>query len=144
MTTAAQIYRKLEDLSKRHTRLRAKFLEFFEYAGNLATGNSPIKGITFGDRTEDNYFVVTFCGQSFHFCFSLTLDQAGASQGCISCFAVDPFDATKRQLKTAFSYSGTGLADVAAPDDLEDQLSIDSYAGAMYLVCHCLLNGMTK
>lgn len=102
MTTAAQTYRKLEELSKRHARLRVKFLEFFEYAGNLASENSPIKGITFGDRTEDNYFVVTFCGQSFHFCFSLSLDQSGASHGCISCFAVDPFDATKRQLKTAF------------------------------------------
>lgn len=144
MTTAAQMYKKLEDLSKRHVRLRAKFFEFFKLAGDLATDSSPVKGITFDDHIEDNYFIVTFCGQTFHFCFSLTLDETGSSQGCISCFAIDPFDATKRQLKTAFSYSGTGLAYVAAPDDLEDQLSIDSYAGAMYLVCHCLLNGMTK
>lgn len=144
MTTAAQMYKKLEDLSKRHARLREKFLEFFKLARYLATDNYQIKGIAFDDHTEDNYFVVTFCGQPFQFCFSLTLDQAGASHGCISCFAVDPFDATKRQLKTTFLYSGTGIADVPKPDDIEDQISIDSDGGAIYLVCHCLLNGITK
>jgi hypothetical protein len=144
MKTAAQMYKKLEDLSKRHVRLREKFIEFFKNAGYLTTNNSRIKGITFDDHIEDNYFVVTFCDQPFHFCFSLTLDQAGESHGCISCFAVDPFDATKRQLKTLFLFSGNGITDVPKPDDIEDQISIDSDIGAIYLVCHCLLNGMTK
>jgi hypothetical protein len=144
MTTAAQMYKKLGDISKRHVRMREKFFEFFGLAGYLATDNSPIKGITFEDHTEDNHFVVTFCDQLFHFCFSLTLDEAGAPRGCISCFAVDPFDATKRQLKTEFSYSFNGIADVQKPEDIEDPISIDSDVGAIYLVCHCLLNGMAK
>jgi hypothetical protein len=29
-------------------------------------------------------------------------------------------------------------------DQLEPETSIDSDIGAIYLVCHCLLNGMTK
>lgn len=144
MTTADQMYRKLEDLSKRHERLRKKFVEFFELAGYLATDNSPIKGIVFDDHIEDNYFVMNFCGQAFHFWFSMTLDQAGASLGCVSCFAVDPFDSTKRQLKIVFSYSGTGITDIPKPHDIEDQISLDSDVGAIYLVCHCLLIGMTK
>lgn len=144
MTTSAQIYKRLEALSKRYERLRKKFVEFFELAGYLATDNSPIKGIAFDDHIEDNYFVINLCGQAFHFCFSMTLDQTGAAHGCISCFAADPFDATKRQLKTAFSYSGTGITDIPKPDDIEDQISLDSDVGAIYLVCHCLLIGMTK
>lgn len=74
----------------------------------------------------------------------MTLDEAGASNGCISCFSVDPFDATKRQLKTEFSYDGRGITDIPKPDDIEDQISLDSDVGAIYLVCHCLLIGMTK
>lgn len=144
MTTASQVYKKLEDLSKRHGRLRKKFVEFFELTRYLATDQSPIKGIAFDDHIEENYFATNFCGQTFHFCFSVTVDQAGASHGCISCFAVDPFDATKRQLKTAFSYFGTGITDVSKPDDIEDQISLDSDVGAIYLVCHCLLIGMSK
>ncbi len=144
MTTASQMYKKLEDLSKRYERLRKKFFEFFELAGYLATDQSSIKGIVFDDHIERNYFVTNFCGQAFHFCFSMTVDQAGASHGCVSCFAVDPFDATIRQLKTAFSYSGTGITDVSKPDDIEDQISLDSDVGAIYLVCHCLLIGMIK
>jgi hypothetical protein len=138
------MYKKLEDLSKRHERLRKKFVEFFELAGYLATDQSSIKGIVFDNRIEENYFVTNFCGQAFHFCFSMTVDQAGASHGCVSCFAVDPFDATKRQLKTAFSYSGTGITDAPKPDDIEDQISLDSDVGAIYLVCHCLLIAITK
>jgi hypothetical protein len=144
MTTATQMYKKLEELSKRHERLRKRFFDFFELAGYLATANSPIKGITFDSHIENNYFAVNFCGQTFHLCFSVALDQTGVSLGWISCFAIDPFDATKRQLKTEFSYSGTGIADIPKPGDLEDQISIDSDIGAIYLVCHCLLNGMTK
>lgn len=144
MTTASQVYKKLEDISKRHERLRKKFVEFFELTRYLATDQSPIKGIVFDDHIEKNYFVINFCSQTFHFCFSLTVDPAGASHGCISCFAVDPFDATKRQLKTAFSYLGTGITDVPKPDDIEDQISLDSDVGAIYLLCHCLLIGMSK
>ena len=144
MTKAAQMYKKLEDLSRRHERLRKKFFEFFELAQYLGSDKSLIKGIGFDDHIEDNFFVLNFCGQVFHFCFSMTLDAAGASHGCISCFSVDPFDVTKRQLKTEFSYDGTGITDIPKPDDIEDQISLDSDVGAIYLVCHCLLIGMTK
>jgi len=144
MTTASQMYRKLEDLPKRHERLRKKFVEFFELASYLATDQSSIKGIVFDGHIEENYFVTIFCGQAFHFCFSMTVDQAGASHGCVSCFAVDQFDATKRQLKTSFLYFGTGITDVPKPDDIEDQISLDTDVGAIYLVCHCLLIGMSK
>jgi hypothetical protein len=144
MTTAAQMYKKLEDLSKRHERLRKRFVDFFELARYLESGNSSIKGVGFDDHIEDNYFVTNFCGHVFHFCFSMTLGEEGASHGCISCFSVDPFDATKRKLKTEFTYDGTGITDIPKPDDIEDQISLDSDVGAIFLVCHCLLIGMTK
>ncbi len=144
MPTATQIYKRLEDLSQRHDRLRKKFVDFFELAGYLATGSSPIRGITFDGHIENNYFMVTFCGQTFHFSFSLSLDQAGTSRGCVLCFCADPMDATKRKVVTEFSYSGTGVTDVQKPDDIEDQITIDSDVGAVFLVCYCLHNGLTK
>ena len=144
MPTATQIYRRLEELSRRHDRLRKKFVDFFELAGYLATDSSPIRGITFDGHIEENYFTVTFCGQTFHFSFSLSLDQTGASRGYISCFCIDPIDTTKRKLVTEFSYSGAGVTDVQKPDDIEDQITIDSDVGAVFLVCYCLHNGLTK
>lgn len=144
MATATQIYKRLEDLSQRHDRLRKRFVNFFELAGYLATGSSPIRGITFDGHIEENFFRVTFCGQTFHFSFSLSLDQAGASRGCVSCFGADPIDITNRKLVTEFSYSGTGVTDVPKPDDIEDQITIDSDVGAVFLVCYCLHNGLTK
>jgi hypothetical protein len=144
MPTATQIYKRLEDLSQRHDRLRKKFVDFFELAGYLATGSSPIRGITFDNHIEDNFFTVTFCGQSFHFSFSLSLDQTGAARGCVSCFGADPVDVTKRRLVTTFSYTGTGVTDAQKPDDIEDQITIDSDVGAIFLVCYCLHSGFTK
>ena len=144
MQTATQIYKSLEDLSQRHDRLRKKFVNFFELAGYLATGSSPIRGIAFDGHIEDDFFAVTFCGQTFHFSFSISLDQTGASRGCVSCFGADPIDTTKRKLVTSFSYSGTGVTDVQKPDDIEDQIIIDSDVGAVFLVCYCLHNGLTK
>lgn len=144
MPTATQIYKRLEDLSQRHQRLRKKFMDFFELAGYLATGSSPIQGITFDGHLDDNYFNVSFCGHTFQFVFSLSLDETGASRGTVSCFGSDPIDPSKRRLITAFSYLGTGVTDVPKPEDIEDQITLDSDVGAVFLVCYCLHNGLTK
>lgn len=144
MPTATQTYRALEDLSNRYERLRKRFLDFFELASHLLTENSPISGIAFDGHHDENYFNVAFCGQTFQFSYSVFLDQNGASRGAISCFSADQIDPSKRKLVTAFSYSGTGITDIQKPDDIEDQISIDSDAGAAYLVCYCLHKALTK
>lgn len=144
MPTATQIYKDLEDLSLRHDRLRKRFIDFFNLAAYLATGSSPIRGMTLDSHFEENFFTVAFCGRVFRFSFSLSLDQAGSSRGCVSCFCADPIDAGKRTLVTEFSYSGTGVTDIQKPDDIEDQITIDSDDGAVFLVCYCLHKGLTK
>jgi hypothetical protein len=144
MPTATQIYRQLEDLAQRHERLRKKFLDFFELAGYLATRASRIQGVVLDGHLDDNFFNVSFCGHTFQFTFSLALDEAGASRGTVSCFSADPIETSKRKLVTSFSYSGTGVTDVPNPGDIEDQITIDSDVGAVFLVCYCLHNGLTK
>lgn len=144
MPTSTQIYKRLEDLSQRHERLRKKFLDFFELAGYLATSSSPIRGITFDGHLDDNFFNVSFCDHTFKFTFSLSLDDTGASRGTVSCFGTDLVDPSKQKLITAFSFLSTGVTDVQKPEDMEDQITIDSNVGAIFLVCYCLHNGLTK
>lgn len=144
MTTATQIYRNLENLSQRHDRLQKKFHDFFELAGYLSTSQSTIRGIAFDGHLDNNYFNVVFCGQTFRFSYSLSLDQAGGSCGTVYCFGVDPIDDSKRKLITTFSYSGTGVTDVEKPEDIEDKIVIDSDVGAIFLVSYCLYKGLTK
>lgn len=144
MMNASQMYKTLEELTSRHDRLRKKFSQFFELAKYLATNNSPIKGIIFEDHLKQNYFSINFCGYLFHFNFSVSLNQSGIAIGCVTCYSVDVFFPTQRKTIIEFSYTGTGAVDFKKPDDIEDQLTIDSEVSAIFLVCHCLLSGMTK
>jgi hypothetical protein len=141
--SAKYIYWTLEHFPERYEQLRKKFLEFFQLAVRLSKKGSPIKGLAFEDHLDENYFIVTYCGQIFHFRFSVYHIQSADSRGAISCFVVDPFDLSRRKLVTAFSYSLIGVTDVQKPEDLEDQITINSDVGAAFLVCFCIYNALT-
>jgi hypothetical protein len=142
--SAKYIYWTLEHFPDRYEQLRKKFLEFFRLATvRLSKKGSRIKGLAFEDHLDEDYFIVTFCGQTFQFRFSVYHVPSADTMGAISCFVVDPVDLSKRKLVTAFSYSPLGVADVKKPEDLEDQVTVNSDIGAAFLVCFCIFNALT-
>jgi hypothetical protein len=144
MVNATQLYSQLKDLSQRHANLKKKFSDFFAAAGYLSSGESSIQGLTFEDHLDENYFNVMFCGQTFQFRFSLALDQTGSSRGAVSCFGVDPADPSKQKLILAFTFSGTGAADIEKPDGLNDPITVNDDVGAIFLVCYCIHSGLIR
>lgn len=144
MPTVNQIYETLEALSNRYARLKKKFDDFFELAGYLSSGRSEISGISLEGHLDENYFMVAFCGQALEFRFSIAIDNNGASKGVVSCYATDPVNSSQRILVTRFTYTETGATDVQKPEDIEDRISLDSDVGAVFLVCYCLHNALTK
>lgn len=144
MPTVNQIYKTLEALSNRYERLKKKFDDFFGLAGYLSSGRSEISGISLEGHLDENYFMVAFCGQVLEFRFSIAIDNNGASKGVVSCYATDPINSSLRILVTRFTYTETGATDVQKPEDIEDLISLDSDVGAVFLVCYCLHNALTK
>lgn len=144
MQTVNQIYKALEALSNHHPLLKKKFHDFYQLAGYLSSGRSEISGISVEGHLDENYFIVVFCGQIFEFRFSVSLDKNGGSKGVVSCYTQDPVNPSQRISVTTFTYSGTGTTDVQKPEDIEDLIALDSEAGAVFLVCYCLHNALTR
>jgi hypothetical protein len=144
MPTVNQIYKTLEALSDRYVRLRKKFGDFFELAGYLSSGRSEIRGISLEGHLDENYFIVTFCGLILEFRFSIAIENNGDSKGVVSCYAADPVSSSQRILVTRFTYAETGATDVQKPEDIKDLISLDTNVGAVFLVCYCLHNALTR
>ena len=140
MLTVNQIYKTLGALSNRYERLKKKFNDFFALAGYLSSGRSEISGISLEGHLDENYFIVAFCGQLLEFRFSITIDDNSAAKGVVSSYVTDPVNPSQRILVTRFTYSESGATDVQKPEDIEDLISVDSDAGAVFLVCYCLHN----
>lgn len=139
-----QLHKQLGSVSKHHSQLAAKFLNFARYVQEQVTDNTfQIKGISVSLHIEDGYFTTAFAGRTLRFSFSPTISENGSLVGNVTCILTKDFPEKLFVPVGEFTFTGNGKTNIVGPDGC-DLINIDNDAHAICVTLNFIHESLSK